>query len=178
MGGLYTVPLVTRKLFPGMKRRSLKDLPGSKTPLVALGWAMVAAIVPAFGHWETVSPMGLIVAFVFAAGTIFWRAALSDLLDIQGDRIVGRETIPILLGVNKAERILLWLWLFLVVLPAGAAALGAIPKVGYWLSGCSLCLGAFFLVYKKRPLVDRLLYEGALDGLFIVGGVGSALLAA
>ncbi|MGB9615760.1 MAG: 4-hydroxy-3-methylbut-2-enyl diphosphate reductase, partial [Desulfomonilaceae bacterium] len=44
-GGIYTAQLLPPSLFPSLKWRSLKDFPGSKTPLVAAGWAMAAAVL-------------------------------------------------------------------------------------------------------------------------------------
>jgi (E)-4-hydroxy-3-methyl-but-2-enyl pyrophosphate reductase len=170
-GRLYMVPLVGAARFPRLKWRSLKDLPGSKTPLVALGWATAAAVLPLIGSgWEHITP-GAVVTFVFAAGMVFWRTALSDLLDIQGDRIVGRETIPILIGVRNTRRLLLTLLIFLSLLLVGSVALRWIPAVGLLLVFNTLVFAGLFFSYRKRHLVDRLAFEGILDGNFVLAGL-------
>lgn len=169
-GRLYMVPLLRSPLFPRLKWRSLKDLPGSKTPLVALGWATAACVLPVVGSPQLLEP-GALVAFVFCAGMVFWRTALSDLLDIQGDRIVGRETIPILIGVKNTRRLLLTLLAFLGVLLLGACAVGWLPPVASLLVLNTLVFGGLFVVYKRRHLVDRLAFEGILDGNFILAGL-------
>ncbi len=169
-GRMYTVPLPGH-LFPKLKWRSLKDLPGSKTPLVGLGWAVAAAVLPAAGSATTMLTPGTAVAFVFAGGMVFWRTALSDLLDIQGDRIVGRETIPILIGVKNTRKLLLGLLWFLASMLIAASMLGWIPSVGYALVFNTLIFGGSFIVYKRRHLADRLWFEGIMDGNFLLAGM-------
>jgi (E)-4-hydroxy-3-methyl-but-2-enyl pyrophosphate reductase len=170
-GALYTVPVPLRWFRPSLKWHSLKDLPGSKTPLVAAGWAVVAAVLPVVGADAPIAWPALGVALVLAYGMVFWRTALSDLLDLQGDRMVGRETIPILFGVNDTRKMLGALLLFLAGLLVGSAAVGWIPSIGYWLVLNTLVFSALFLVYKEGHLVDRLSFEAWTDGNFLLAGL-------
>jgi len=170
-GMMYTVPVVSRAVFPRMRWRSLKDLPGSKTPLVAAGWAVSAAVLPVVGSESGIYWPGLAVAFVVAAGMVFWRTALSDLLDVQGDRIVGRETIPILIGVEDTRKLLLGLLVFLAILLAASAWAGWVPRVGYWLVANTLVFGILFMIYRGGHMVDRLSFEAMTDGNFLLAGV-------
>ena len=174
-GRLYMVPLVSASRLPKLKWRSLKDLPGSKTPLVALGWATAASILPLLGAPEWPEAGGAIVAFIVAAGMVFWRTALSDLLDIQGDRIVGRETIPILIGVKNTRKLLLIILIFLGSLLVAGAMTGQIPPAGALLVLNILVFGGLFVIHRKRHLVDRLAFEGILDGNFILAGILAVL---
>jgi (E)-4-hydroxy-3-methyl-but-2-enyl pyrophosphate reductase len=169
-GRMYTVPLPGPPL-SGLKWRSLKDLPGSKTPLVGLGWAVAAAVLPAIGSASALLTPSTVVAFVFACGMVFWRTALSDLLDIQGDRIVGRETIPILIGVKNTRKLLLGLLCFLASMLLISTLIGWVPRVGYALIFNTLVFGASFIVYKRRHLADRLWFEGIMDGNFLLAGI-------
>lgn len=170
-GGFYTADLIPASHLPSMKWRSLKDLPGSKTPLVAAGWGMSAAVLPVIGSGSSPLHLGVAVSFVFAAGFVFWRTALSDLSDMQGDRIVGRETIPILLGARGTSRLLLGLLLFLTLLLAASSLLGWVTRFGFILIFNILIFGILFLIYQRRPPVDRLVFEGMVDGNFVLAGV-------
>ncbi|MDQ7782153.1 MAG: 4-hydroxy-3-methylbut-2-enyl diphosphate reductase [Desulfomonilaceae bacterium] len=172
-GRLYTEPILSASTLPKIRWRSLKDLPGSKTPLVAAGWAVSATVVPVLGSVSDIHVPALVVSFLFAAGMVFWRTAMSDLLDIQGDRIVGRETIPILIGVKRTRRMLLGLLGALAVLLIGSAAGGLIPPIGYWLITSVLVFGAFLMLFRRRHLVDRLWFEGVIDGNFVLAGLVS-----
>ncbi len=168
-GRLYTAPLPER-FMPSLKWRSLKDLPGSKTPLVALGWATCAAALPVLGRPEIVGPHTAI-AFLVAAGVVFWRTALSDLLDIQGDRIVGRETIPIIMGVKNTRKLLVAILIYLGCLIVLSVIFGLISGTGLILLINILVFAGFFIVYKKRHLVDRLMFEAIMDGNIIIAGL-------
>lgn len=170
-GRLYTEPILSESTLPKIRWRSLKDLPGSKTPLVAAGWAVSAAVLPVLGSTDFSHLSALAVSFLFAAGMVFWRTAMSDLLDIQGDRIVGRETIPILVGAKRTRRILLGLLGAEGVLLVGSATAGVIPPIGYWLIISVLVFGVFLLLFKQRHLVDRLWFEGVIDGNFVLAGL-------
>ncbi len=173
-GRMYTVPLPAW-LLPGLKWRSLKDLPGSKTPLVAFGWATCAAVLPIIGLPDF-SVSSLVISFLFATCMVFWRTALSDLLDIQGDRIVGRETIPILIGVTSTRRLLVALLVFVAAMLGGSAVSGLISPLGYLLILNTQVFFLCFIVYKKRHLVDRLLFEAITDGNIILAGLLSAVM--
>lgn len=170
-GLLYTAPLRYKTGGLGGQWRSLKELPGSKTPLVALGWAMVAAVVPAASTESFLYAPGVGTGFILAAGLIFWRSALSDLLDIQGDRLVGRETIPILIGVDWTKVLLQWLLGVLAVILVLAVAVGRVPWAGLVLLGNIVLFQVFFAVYARGQLEDRMRFECALDGNLLLAGV-------
>lgn len=174
-GRLYTLPLFSESAVPRVRWRSLKDFPGSKTPLVALGWGVCASILPIVGSDETPSLWAVAVAFCFAVGVVFWRTALSDLLDLQGDRIMGRETIPILIGVQRTGRLLQALLISIALLLGISTVAGVTSTMGFWLIPLTLAFGMFYIVYRKRRLVDRLLFEGTLDLNLLVAGLISVI---
>lgn len=174
-GRLYTEQIIPEVRVRNRRWRSLKDLPGSKTPLVAMGWAASAAVLPAIGMGTPFSVTSISVAFLFAAGMVFWRTAMSDLLDIQGDRIVGRETIPILIGVKKTRQLLAVLLATLAVLLGAATVTGVVSGVGLWLMPSIAVFGGLFVVYRRGALVDRLWFEGVIDGNFVFAGLLSIL---
>jgi 4-hydroxy-3-methylbut-2-enyl diphosphate reductase len=170
-GRLYTEPILSASTLPKIRWRSLKDLPGSKTPLVAAGWAVSASVLPVLGSAPPIHFSALAVSFLFAAGMVFWRTAMSDLLDIQGDRIVGRETIPILIGVKRTRLLLLGLLGAEAILLIGSAAGGVIPPIGYLLIMSVVVFGIFLVLFRRRHLVDRLWFEGVIDGNFVLAGL-------
>jgi 4-hydroxy-3-methylbut-2-enyl diphosphate reductase len=85
--------------------------------------------------------------------------------------MVGRETIPILIGVKSTRKMLGALLVFLAVLLIGSAAAGWIPSVGYWLVITTLVFTGMFFVYKEGHLVDRLSFEAWTDGNFLLAGL-------
>lgn len=170
-GILYPAPIFRWIKIPGTKWLALKDIPGSKTPLVALGWAMAAAIIPALSLNVNYGAAAIIVSFIFAACTVFWRTALSDLIDIQGDRIGGRDTIPILFGGRATEKILNVLLILLSSLLLISSVWAWSTTFGYVLLFNLLIFKFLFDFYKRGHLVDRLMFEGLIDGNFVLAGI-------
>jgi 4-hydroxybenzoate polyprenyltransferase len=115
---LYLIP----KSFAGFMFRRIRDIPGSKTVLIALAWGVATAALPPLSHSDRYGWTNAMV-FLWMAGLVFVRTAFFDILDMQGDRLVGKETIAILLGEKKSLRLLKGL---LVVLDRRAAADGRI----------------------------------------------------
>lgn len=93
--------------------RKIKDIPGSKTILIALAWGMVTSLLPAISNAGTHS---FLPGFIFATGMVFSRTAFFAIVDIQGDRITGKETLPILLGEKKSFRVIKTVLLSLSIL--------------------------------------------------------------
>ncbi len=174
-GMLYPVPILGWLKIPRMKWKALKDIPGSKTPLVALGWAIAAAIIPAFSLNATLSLPALFISFLIAALMVFWRTALSDLIDIQGDRIGGRDTIPILFGGRVTEKMLNALLIFLSLFLIVSSMWNWTTSFGYLLLLNLLVFKFLFDFYKRGHLVDRLIFEGLIDGNFVLAGIFSLI---
>jgi len=79
--------------------------PGIKTILIAMAWGIVTAVLPSL---SVSKHMGLsaVLVFLWSTSLVFARTAFFDILDMQGDRIVGKETLPILMGEKRALRLL------------------------------------------------------------------------
>jgi (E)-4-hydroxy-3-methyl-but-2-enyl pyrophosphate reductase len=176
-GVLYFAPILSEKRFGRLKWRTLSDLPGAKTPLVAMGWAVAASVLPVIGRESPVDGPALATAFLFAAGMVFWRSALSDLLDIQGDRIMGRATIPIMTGVKRTGRILVGLLAALGLLLVLSVLCGIVPTVGLLLLCNVAAFGVFYSLHRRHHLLDRLLLEGSMDGNLLLAGAISMVYA-
>ena len=101
------------------KYKRIKDIPGSKTILIAVAWGIVSAIFPSF---ESLSGLDLsmILTFFWATLFVFVRTAFFDVLDMQGDRIVGKETLPILMGEKRT----LWVLKLLLLVSTAILVLG------------------------------------------------------
>lgn len=169
-GLLYSMPLLDLLNIPSGRWRALKDLTGSKTPLVASGWAMAATVVPILdlsffpGMWT------VLTTFVFSFALVFWRTALSDLLDIQGDRIVGRETIPILLGSETTKKMLYFILGLLTAILILSGLFNWTTRVSFLLLiNVAIYYGLLKMLFK-RHLVDRLLLEAFTDANFVLAG--------
>lgn len=169
MGVVYIINLKPRRFEPEYKPK-IRDIPGSKTVLAALAWGIVTAIVPALHDFGEIR-MVTVPAFVWTTGLVFVRTAFFDILDMQGCRIVGKETIPILLGEEKTMMLLKMLTVFLAVFMAFAALLGAVSGLGVLLILCPLSMLLFLSVQDQGGVYSGLRQGVLMEGHFILAGV-------
>ncbi|MFH1076360.1 MAG: 4-hydroxy-3-methylbut-2-enyl diphosphate reductase, partial [Pseudomonadota bacterium] len=90
-GLLYNVPIFPGKIKQITGIQKLSDIPGSKTFLIAIAWGVVSVLIQALACTEKGSA-SMIFAIASISILVFIRSAIFDILDIQGDRIVGQKT--------------------------------------------------------------------------------------
>ncbi|MFZ2631060.1 MAG: 4-hydroxy-3-methylbut-2-enyl diphosphate reductase [Desulfosalsimonadaceae bacterium] len=169
MGIVYIISLGPQRLAAHFQPK-IRDIPGSKTVFVALAWGIVAGIVPAlygFGQIKSIT----VLAFIWTTSLIFVRTAFFDILDIQGSRIVGKETIPILLGEKKTMGLLKILSGLMMVLMCLASAAHVVSTLGYLLSLCPLSILLFLSTHERRGVYSGLRQGVLMEGHFILAGL-------
>jgi (E)-4-hydroxy-3-methyl-but-2-enyl pyrophosphate reductase len=100
MGLLYGVRIFDGTTAGRTSILKIKDIPASKTLSVPLAWASVAAVIPNLPHLVKTPGTVLFSAWIILL-LVFVRTAIFDLQDVQGDRLVGKETIVVFLGENR-----------------------------------------------------------------------------
>lgn len=173
LGLSYNLQLIPKPL-TGIKYRRIRDIPGSKTILIAIAWGTVTAILPALVVPDHLS-WNVVLVFLWSAGIVFVRTAFFDILDMQGDRIVGKETLPILLGEKRSLRLLKIVLAILTAILFLAAAFQFISTLGFFLV---ICTGAIFLIlrtYERSLILPSIKLEFLIETNFILAGVLSLL---
>ena len=168
-GLLYNIQLVPAGI-ANCRHRSIRDIPGSKTILIALAWGFVTALLPHLAEKGLWMP-GSIIVFVWATGMVFVRTAFFDILDMQADRIVGRETLPILIGEKKMARLLKTICCILVVLPIGAGILGWVSSLGFFAAICPVSLLIVLTAYEHGRMLPSNRLEFLVETHFVLAGV-------
>jgi 4-hydroxy-3-methylbut-2-enyl diphosphate reductase len=167
--------LYNTRLLPGDWRfKRLKDLPGSKNIATATAWAAVAAALPQLEVGFSVTP-AVIVAFLFIFGIVFVRSAMSDVLDIQSDRLIGRETIPVLIGKERTYVLLKGILITLFALLFISSYLEWTSSVGFALMPCIFFVWIYFKLYDRRSAFSGVVQEGILETSYILAGLSSLL---
>lgn len=167
-GVLYRIHFIPRFLAARIKVSRLKEIPASKTFFVALAWALVVVLLPAVSSGnpqdaKTYALMLLILQLVFV------RNALFDVFQVQGDRIVGKETLPVLIGAKKTIQVLHCLMAILLAELAGFSFFGLIViPVGYFLLPGILYLAGFTYLYSKEYWSPGVKLEFALETTFVI----------
>jgi len=173
LGLSYNLKIIP-KFLTGGKIRRIKDVPGSKTALIAIAWGVVTSIFPVLAVSGKIS-IGAILVFVWSTGMVFVRSAFFDMLDMQGDRIVGKETIPLLIGEKRARRVLKRLLTVLSVLLFLSSAIGFLPSLGFFLTLSPLLMLLMLTSYERVYLLPGVRLEFLVETHFIVSGVIAVL---
>lgn len=169
-GTLYSVKFIPRSISGLLKVKMLKEIPGSKTIFVALAWALVLTVLPAMSQGGITSLT--MAAFIFVLLLVLVRNAIFDLFDLQGDRIVGKETLPVLLGFHKTAILLKVIMAILVIMPFIMTATEMMAKpYGYLLLPGLVYLFLFLVFYEKGYYTPGVRLEFALETAFIIIGV-------
>jgi 4-hydroxy-3-methylbut-2-enyl diphosphate reductase len=158
------------KILPGeWQIRGLKDLPGSKNIFMSAAWGIVAAILPALSR-DFSFHAGLIVAFVFTFGIVFIRSAMSDILEIQSDKLIGQETIPVFFGRKRTITILRIISLILLVLLLFSYLVDWTSALSIFLLACILYIWICFRFCDRESALSGAVKEGLLETSYIMAG--------
>jgi 4-hydroxy-3-methylbut-2-enyl diphosphate reductase len=135
----------------GEKALSLSAIPGSKDLLVAAALGVVAAWMPL---WHLGRPFDLSAFGAVALVTVlvFARTVVYDIIDMQNDQIIGKETLPILVGRRAAKAVT-------------ALLLAALAGLMLWLTAtrgqgaAAWAAGGIFVASAAYPLLYLWLYH-------------------
>jgi 4-hydroxy-3-methylbut-2-enyl diphosphate reductase len=168
LGLSYNLRFVPQ-MFVGVRHRRIRDIPGSKTLLIAMAWGIVTAVLPPLSltgkaSWVT----GLI--FLWTAAIVFVRTAFFDILDMQGDRIVGKDTFAIMLGEKRTMRILKNMLIALVAALILLSSFDIISYLGLVLIGCPIFFLLLLSAYERGVLLPSIKLEFLVETNFILAG--------
>ncbi|MBU1056626.1 MAG: 4-hydroxy-3-methylbut-2-enyl diphosphate reductase [Proteobacteria bacterium] len=167
MGLSYNLRIIPEKITKG-KYRSIRDIPGSKTVLISAAWGVVTSLLPAL--CLKASP-GIILVFTWSVCMAFVRTSFFDILDMQGDRIVGRETIPIIIGEERTIRLLKAILISMVALLLVSGAFNIITNLGFILFLCPLSLFLILLKHIEGYMLSGTKLEFLVESHFIIAGI-------
>jgi 4-hydroxy-3-methylbut-2-enyl diphosphate reductase len=182
IGSVYHVTIVPKPLRRFFKYYNLKDIPSSRDLFIALAWSTVLTFIPqATRSSLTISPLA-IVCFVWIFILAFLRSLIFDLRDIEGDRIMGRETLITIVGEKRAREAIR------LMIASCAVLLIALP---WFLSGATgrcrimllfasqipaLLYAGFFVGWNPRlKSTMPAVFNVMADGLFYLAGLGALL---
>lgn len=145
----------------------LKDIPTSKTFLVPMAWGAVC-VLPYFANSDP--------ARVAYAGWIIFLLALVpttmlDLLAIQGDRLVGKETLVVLAGEKRTVLFVVGALVVLVLTAVCGPLAGISTSFSYFLIVPAVIYGFFLKIGFTRKLREDPIYEVMIEIVPIVTGL-------
>ena len=150
----------------------LADIPGSREAFIAGAWCATTVIVPALAEHARPGPAAAVAMF-FTFSLAFTRAILIDIRDLQGDRMIGKETLPIVLGKRTVQVTLVLLLLVLSVALAVGPPIGWTTNVSHYLLACVVYTVGYLYLYHRRLFVAGLQCEAVVDGSFVLAGLAA-----
>jgi 4-hydroxy-3-methylbut-2-enyl diphosphate reductase len=174
LGVLYKVKIIPGGLKIGKRIERISDIPGSRTVLIALAWGVVTAVLPHLAVSLKITTTMLFVA-LWASVMAFVRTAVFDILDMQGDRIVGQESLPIVLGEKKTFRILKQvLTIFLAALIL-APLMHLATTLAYGMILSLFYMAGILVAFERRWIVPGFRFEFLVETLFVFTAIVSGL---
>jgi len=149
LGIIYSIPIIPLRFQYLGRYAKIKDLPGSKTMAESLAWGTISSLLPIIG-WPSPFWPGVLISFLFVSSMCYIRSGLFDILNIQGDLIVGRETLPIALGEERTLKLLLLLNSLFAAIILLSTGIGIVSNLGYPLISCFLISVFYLEAYHKR----------------------------
>lgn len=169
LGVVYNVSLVPPGI--GARRKSkIRDIPGSKTVLVGLAWGIVTTLLPAIHHGGGIQ-LGTAVVFFWIFCLVFVQTAFFDIMDMQGSRIVGKETIPILLGEKRTMQLLKIISGSMAILIWIASALRVVTLPGLFIGLCPLMMLIFLYIHEYGEVSPGFRQSFLMESHFIFAGL-------
>lgn len=165
LGLLYKVRLLPDALSRMVRVRRISDIPGSKTVLIALAWGIVTAALPHLSQGVAVGTSTVFVV-LFATAIAFVRTAFFDILDMQGNRLVGQESLPIVLGEKKVLALLKHVLIFSMGASLFAPIMNLATSLAYGLTLSLLYLGWSIQAFEKRWILPGSKFEFLVETVF------------
>jgi 4-hydroxy-3-methylbut-2-enyl diphosphate reductase len=169
MGLSYNLRLLPERFFSGKCLR-IRDIPGSKTILITIAWGIVTAVLPSLFVSEHIG-LSTVLVFFWSVSLVFVRTAFFDILDMQGDRIVGKETIPILMGEKRALRLLKTILIINIGILIVSSAFHFISMLGFALVICPVFIFIVLSAHELGYMLPGTRLEFLVETNFIMAGV-------
>lgn len=169
IGLLYNFKIIPDSVARVTLITTLKEIPGSKSVFTAVAWGVLAALIPVVCSDQEASG-ATAIAFFFVAGMIFIRSGLFEIMAIEGDRVVGKETLAIALGRERTLNVLSICSLAFSAMLLWAAWAEVIPSLGYVLSVSGLYALGYLAIYRLGRLESGLMLESLVEGNMILAG--------
>ena len=170
LGIIYSIHLVPESIRHKAPYSKIKDIPGSRTLSEALAWAVIITILPLLEVNHIVwTPAIVSILTVFFMGYI--RSAFFDIIRVQGDLIVGSETLPITLGEKKTILLLKMLIFLSAIILCGAPIFGLVNSFSFLFLVPLFTLALCLVAYERSWIYPDIAFEALVEGNFFLAGL-------
>jgi 4-hydroxy-3-methylbut-2-enyl diphosphate reductase len=162
--------LYNMKILPKILHfQRLKDIPGYKNLFMATAWGVVTAVLPDVND-QIINYSGMAIGFFFTISIVFIRSSLSYIMEMQSDKLMGRETIPVVFGKENTQTLLKVIILILLAVLVIAGMTDQSSRLSFLLTLCPLYLWICFRLCDRRSGLSGAVVEGLLETSYIIAG--------
>ncbi|MCE5334054.1 MAG: 4-hydroxy-3-methylbut-2-enyl diphosphate reductase [Desulfobacteraceae bacterium] len=173
MSGLsYGVPLILPAWWEKFPVK-LKDIPTSKTFFVPMAWAAVSVLLPHFTSAESLGRLAFAFWIVFLLALV--RTVLLDFLAVQGDRLVGKETLVVLAGERRTAYFTSGILLLLVLSLIAGYKTGLATGFALYMLIPTFIYGFYLKKGRDMRIREDPVYETMIEVVLIGTGLGAVL---
>ncbi|MCX7726414.1 MAG: 4-hydroxy-3-methylbut-2-enyl diphosphate reductase [Chitinispirillaceae bacterium] len=177
----YHMNLLPKSIMAFFKYKKLRDIPSSRDLLTALAWGTVITALPNLFHpLKEFNAVVVFSVFCWIFILAFLRSLIIDLRDIEGDRIMGRETLITIVGEKKARKaiqIFIAICFFMIILfpvATGIKTYRSLNTLKFFFQIPVLVYIFIFVRINYRIGRNRnTLFNILADGLFYLAGAGA-----
>ena len=171
-GTNYEMPFASLKSTLSIVK--LKDIPASKELFVALAWGIITAVIPYIYAPHSIL---IVLTFLYAFTFAYTRTAILGLRYIREDEIIGRETIQVVLGKEKASLLLYGSAVILIIALLAGYISGSVGREVFgFLVGSGYLMGLIYYSFTQEKGETRL-FELFFDFQLLLTGFLVYLLA-
>jgi (E)-4-hydroxy-3-methyl-but-2-enyl pyrophosphate reductase len=171
LGLLYHIDIPYLSLPVGGKKLSLRLIPASKDLFMGLGWAFVTVFFPLQLKGLSFITPALFVTFTATFLLVTIRSLFFDVRDIQGDQIVGRETLPTIIGTKGTMILMISLTSLYVLVISLGVALDWLTGFGKLILLIAAYVCFYIYLYHRRIIRRETPVEVLGNTQFILAGV-------
>lgn len=168
LGGLYSIRIIPAEW--DTRLRSLRDIPGSKDIFIAGAWTFAVVILPAI-TFDLIPSVEEITAGIFVFALVLSRTSLLALGGIQSDKLIGHETIPVLIGKRKTEKMIYISNASLIIAILAVALTGIIDHRTLILIAPLVYMIACVGFFGRKGRFFTLYHQMILDSVFFFTGL-------
>ncbi|MEA1997462.1 MAG: 4-hydroxy-3-methylbut-2-enyl diphosphate reductase, partial [Gemmatimonadota bacterium] len=170
LGVLYRLDILSFIMPSGKKKFSLRLIPASKDLVMALGWSFVTVFFPLILTGHRIVTPAFFVTFISTFLLVTIRSLFFDIRDIQGDQIVGRETLPTIIGTRGTKILLITLTTMQAMVIITGAATGWLSGFSYPMLLVTAYICFYLYLYQRRVIHQGTAVEVMGDMQFILAG--------
>lgn len=162
---VFLIPFIAGAIY-SIKIRSfrVKDLLAMKNLTVSFSWSLSSSLLP-FIFYRNIKMFIMLFSFLFLK--VFVNTIVFDVRDVEGDRMAGTRTIPVVIGRSNTKKLLMILNTFLLILAFLSFKMGFFSEYlpvmlfsvfyGYW----------YILKFCKNEKNNKYYFDYLVDGEFI-----------